>query len=298
RSRLIPYVNFIDAARRREKTHARMEGIVTGYRLLCTVAMLGANALGCRHGTSMSIAVDGAAGGQADGDAGALGPDTAKAESLPESGAPPDTATPLAEAGVDGPAEAGSPPAEVWSRTYDRGKGFEDRARAVALAADGAIVVAGETQRTEPPIDLDIWVRKYDAAGNELWTRTYDSAVTDGLGDDQAFAVAVDGAGAAVVAGKAHRQQMWLRKYDAAGTELWTVTGETGVGRAVAIDKSGSIVLTGESLGLRRYDGHGQETSRQPLPGLEGAALALVPDGSMVVVGSTPGIVADVVVRK
>ncbi|HXU84048.1 MAG TPA: hypothetical protein VN914_21785 [Polyangia bacterium] len=241
--------------------------------------MLGANALGCRHGSNaMAISTDaGDSGAPAGGDAGDEGP------------------TP--DLGTDAPPAAGPPPGESWARTFDRGMGYADRARAVAMGADGTVVVAGETQQVMAPGDLDVWVRKYDAAGNELWTRTYDSAPGDGLGDDQGYAVAVDGSGAVVVTGVAHRK-LWLRRYDPSGTESWTVTGETGAGRGLAIDESGNVVVAGESIGLRKYDGQGTEILRKPTPGLDAAALALAPDGSIAIVGSTPAIRADLVVRK
>jgi hypothetical protein len=265
----------------KEKSDARMERLMKRCGWLWAVAALDALALGCHHGSGTALAVDaGAAGG-----GGTASPPEVTTE-LPEGGS-----------GADAP-PVGAAPAEAWSRTFDRGEGYADRARAVAVGADGTIVVAGETEQTRPPLDLDVWIRKYDAAGTELWTRTYDSAPGDGLGDDQAFAVAVDGAGAVVVTGVEHRNRLWLRKYDAAGTEAWTVSGEAGTGRGLAIDKSGNVVLTGESIGLRKYDGAGKEILRKPLAGLDGASLALALDESMAVVGSTPGIIADIVVRK
>jgi hypothetical protein len=141
-------------------------------------------------------------------------------------------------------------------------------------------------------------VRKYDAAGVERWTRTFDGAIDNESRDDEAFAVAIDGDGAVVVAGVARQRQLWLRRYDAAGAELWTITGDEGAGRGLALDAQGTIWLTGESIGLRTYDRDGTLRLRKPLPGLDGAALALAPEGGVVVVGATQALEADIVVRK
>src|SRR5205085_2866670 len=158
-----------------------------------------------------------------------------------------------------------------------------DPARAVA--ADGSVYVAGDLPRALPGQTsaggIDAYVRKYDAAGNELWTRQFGTGGADCVG-----AVAVDASGV-YVAGYTHGtlpgqssagdEDAFVRKYDAAGNELWTRQfGAFGTERAfgVAADGSGVYVagvtagtppLPGQtSLGfadafVRKYDAAGNE---------------------------------------
>jgi hypothetical protein len=253
-----------------------MRCLVSGRRFLGMVLL--AAALGCRGGEGVAGSVDAGTDGPVPVDAGDPA-EVAPAADVAQAGAP-------------------APPVETWTRTFDRGQGYADHGRAVAIGPDGSVVVVGATERPIPPGDLDIWVRKYDAAGVELWTRTFDGAIDNESRDDEAFAVAIDRDGAVVVAGVARQRQLWLRRYDAAGGELWTISGDDGAGRGLALDGQGTIWLTGESIGLRTYDRDGTLRLRKPLPGLEGAALALSPDGGVVVVGATQAIEADLVVRQ
>ncbi|HZQ80218.1 MAG TPA: SBBP repeat-containing protein [Acidimicrobiia bacterium] len=76
----------------------------------------------------------------------------------------------------------------VWTRQF--GTEAEDYAMAVALDANGAPVVAGETAGrlagATSAGGLDGFVRQYDAAGNVVWTRQFGSPA-----DDYAVGVAV-----------------------------------------------------------------------------------------------------------
>src|SRR5262249_56504179 len=99
-----------------------------------------------------------------------------------------------------------------------------DTAFGVAVDASG-VYVAGETEGTLPGQasagDVDAFVRKYDAAGNELWTRQFGT----GRGDE-APGVAVGGSGV-YAAGHPFRTLLghasagdvdaFVRKYDFAG---------------------------------------------------------------------------------
>ena len=85
---------------------------------------------------------------------------------------------------------------EQWTQTYNAPQDGGDTGRAVAVDGDDAIVVAGSIYRGAQ--SDNIWVRKYDADGNEQWTSTYNS---DGFGSDVANAVATDPAGNVAVGG-------------------------------------------------------------------------------------------------
>jgi hypothetical protein len=100
----------------------------------------------------------------------------------------------------------------------------------------------------------DIFVRKFDPDGTELWTETFDGPTSE---DDWAAGVATTAAGDVVVSGTARvadsDTDLWLRKYDAAGTELWTETyNGTSLdafslddGGPVAVDLDGNVLVMG-----------------------------------------------------
>ncbi len=137
---------------------------------------------------------------------------------------------------------------EQWTSTYD-GSGDGDEGRAIAADSAGNVIVTGF--HTLPAVGRDVWVRKYDPDGNELWTSTY-NAPQDGA--DVGHGVTVDGNDAVIVAGSIFRgsqsDNIWVRKYDPDGNELWTSTYNSDgfgsdVGNAVAADPDGNLVVGG-----------------------------------------------------
>jgi hypothetical protein len=139
-----------------------------------------------------------------------------------------------------------------WIRQF--GTATTDEAFGIAVDASG-IYVAGRTRGTLPgqtsagPGFDDAFVRKYDAGGNEVWTRQFGSATTD-----EARGIAVDASGI-YVAGSAEGAlpgqssaggfDAFVRKYDVSGTELWTrqfgTRGHDGA-FGIAVDASGIYV--------------------------------------------------------
>jgi hypothetical protein len=114
-----------------------------------------------------------------------------------------------------------------WTRQF--GSAGHDRATAVAVDASG-VYVAGATEGALPGQtsagSIDAFLRKYDRAGTELWTRQFGSSAIDEI-----LALAVDASGVYVAGGAlgslaggqgAPEQHAFVRKYDAAGTEVWT----------------------------------------------------------------------------
>jgi uncharacterized protein (TIGR03437 family) len=169
----------------------------------------------------------------------------------------------------------------VWSRQF--GTSETDAAAGVAADLSGVYVVgstAGALQGANAG-GADIFVRKYDPAGNELWTRQFGGS---GATDDQATAAAVDDTGLYVtgfVAGLLPGQagaggvnlDAFVRKYDFSGNELWTRqfgTGDLEKAYGIAVDASG-IYVAGETNGglvagvggsdyfLRKYDASGND---------------------------------------
>jgi hypothetical protein len=190
-----------------------------------------------------------------------------------------------------------------------------DFARAVAVDQAGDAYVVGETHGTLPGQSsaggYDAFVRKYDPAGNELWTRQFGGA------GEGAWGVALDAAGNAHVVGTTRAalpQQSpagsfdaFVRKYDAAGNEVWTrqFGSEGGEGaRGVALTPTGNILVVGSTDGVlpgrttaggfdayvRQYNPAGDELWTQQF-GTEaddyGVGVAVGPSGHVSVVGST-----------
>ncbi|MFQ6129495.1 MAG: SBBP repeat-containing protein [Candidatus Hadarchaeaceae archaeon] len=172
---------------------------------------------------------------------------------------------------------------ELWTRQF--GTFFDDFIFGVVVDAYGSVYVAGETLGALPGQSSlgggDAFVRKYNDSGNEVWTRQFGSSTYD-----YAEGVAVDASGNVYVAGEtlgalpgqssSGGQDVFVRKYDGSGSELWTrqfgTSALVSVWR-VAVDSSGNIYVAGETKGalpgqissggwdvfIRKYDGSGSE---------------------------------------
>jgi hypothetical protein len=106
----------------------------------------------------------------------------------------------------------------------------DDEAREVAADATG-VYVAGRTFGTLPGQASagfnDGFVRKYDAAGNELWTRQLGSSSDDDARGVSAAGgkVYVSGLAGAAMTGQTSSgfDDVFVSSYDAAGNQLWTL---------------------------------------------------------------------------
>lgn len=137
----------------------------------------------------------------------------------------------------------------LWTQTYGGASGDNDEGNGIAADSAGNVIVAG--YETTAGVGRDIWVRKYDASGGELWTRTY-NAPQDG--SDRGRAVVVDGDDQIIVAASVFRgtqsDNVWVRKYTADGDEVWTSTYNSDgfgsdVANSVAVDPEGNIAVGG-----------------------------------------------------
>ncbi len=130
----------------------------------------------------------------------------------------------------------------------DLGENLDDHGHAIALLPDGGLAVAGST--TLKDATLDLWYGTFDPDGEARWIEFHDE---DNL-DDEAFGVATDSRGQLVVVGAVERdgegQNIWIRKLDAGGKNLWTVK-HTSVGdhedvaRGVVVDSEDHVVVVG-----------------------------------------------------
>lgn len=130
-----------------------------------------------------------------------------------------------------------------------------------AVDGSGNVYLAGFTEGELPGQTseggYDGFLRKYSPGGKHLWTRQFG---TDR--DDEARAMAVDGSGAAYVAGYTDGAltakdpkggyDAYLRKYSPGGRTIWTRQFGTDAhdeGSAVAVDGSGDVYLAGFTYG-------------------------------------------------
>ena len=145
---------------------------------------------------------------------------------------------------------------EVWTRQF--GTSRKDEPLGVSVHGSG-VYVAGHTDGTLPGQtragEGDVFVRKYDIDGNEVWTRQFGSS-----GSDWAHGVSVDGSGV-YVAGETHGAlpgqtfagffDAFVRKYDLDGNEVWTHQfGTSTLDRALGISADASgVYVAGHTRG-------------------------------------------------
>jgi hypothetical protein len=171
-------------------------------------------------------------------------------------------------------AQAGAPaPAHLWSRSF--GDTYYDEGHAVATDASGNVFVTGKFYGTVNfgGADLtgydDVFLAKYDAAGNHVWSKRFGDIITfdggRGLALDASgnvimvgyFAGTVNFGGADLVsAGGSY--DIFLAKFDASGNHLWSrrfgdVSWEDG--SSVAVDGAGNVIMTGYFNGTVNFGG-------------------------------------------
>ena len=218
---------------------------------------------------------------------------------------------------------------ELWTRQF----GTSDTDQAVGIAVDSSgVYVTGSTGGVLPGQTgsgaQDVFVRKYDAAGAELWTRQFGTASADEAGGIAAgvAGVYVTGTVTGDLPGQtsAGEQDAFLRAFDASGVELWTRqfgSPTTDLGRAVAMDSTGVYVsgvtlaeLPGQTSAgltdvfLRKYDLGGTELWTRQFGSTsfdDGLAVTACASGVLVagytmgaLPGQTPSGMADAFVRS
>jgi len=170
----------------------------------------------------------------------------------------------------------------------------------VAPDIDGSVVMVGYFQNTVNfgggPLTSagspDVFVAKYSATGNHLWSHRF-----GGTGSDKALGVAVDGTGAIYVTGlfagsvdfgggtasmltSTGSADAFLAKYDPQGRHLWSRrfggSGSDGA-TGVAVDPLRSVVITGYFEGSATFGGR----SLASAGGRDIFVASLSPDGSV-----------------
>src|SRR3989339_285542 len=147
----------------------------------------------------------------------------------------------------------------LWTKTYNGATNGNDYGMGIAVDISGNIYVTGYEKITGQ--SANIWIRKYDNNGAEIWTRTY-NGVANGV--DMGSGIAVDISGNVYVTGSeeiaGHGSNIWTRTYNGAANST-----DSGIG--IAVDDSGNVYVTGTeevtgqsyNIWTRKYDSSGSE---------------------------------------
>jgi hypothetical protein len=159
--------------------------------------------------------------------------------------------------------------APPWTWANSAGGTYQDEGHSIATDASGNVVVTGYF--SSPSITFgtivltntngssaDMFVVKYDGAGNVLWANS-----AGGTGWEESYGVTTDAGGNVLVTGRffspsitfgtivltnTSGSDMFIVKYDGAGNVLWAnsaIGADDDEGRGVATDASGNVLVTG-----------------------------------------------------
>lgn len=189
-----------------------------------------------------------------------------------------------------------------WQKTWG-GAGF-DVPNGVAVASDGNIYIAGDTQFNANSAFL---VKFAAADGSVIWQREWGLVGKNGVpGETQGTGVAAAPAGGAYVSGSSTGAgadpNLLVARFDADGNFVWQRVGGPGFGNTqdIAVGPDGSVHVTGSILvqgsGGNAFvwtllaNGRGNDASvwggSDPFEGENGQSIATAPDGTILVAGS------------
>lgn len=135
----------------------------------------------------------------------------------------------------------------LWTKQF--GTAAEDQCYSVAVDGLGSAYVGGETYGDLVQVrtgSSDAFVRKYDSAGNALWTRQYGPADSDG-----ALGLFADAAGRVYATGNGFdapgADDSYVRRFDGAGNTLWELrysTNDSDNSTGVSADGLGAVYVS------------------------------------------------------
>jgi len=144
----------------------------------------------------------------------------------------------------------------LWVIRYNGPGNHNDIARALAVDGSGNLYVTGLSVGSGT--DYDYATIKYSPAGDTLWVRRYNGAGND---FDGAVALALDNSGNIYVTGSSYGSgtsaDYATIKYAPNGDTVWVRRyhgGDYDEARALAVDDSGNVYVTGSSGFFPNYD--------------------------------------------
>jgi uncharacterized delta-60 repeat protein len=139
----------------------------------------------------------------------------------------------------------------TWVRRYNGPANSIDQSRAIAIDGSGNVYVTGYSYSSVTGYDYA--TIKYSPNGDTAWVRRY---YEPGSNVDEAYAIAVDDLGYVYVTGRSHGngtgEDYATIKYHPNGDTAWVrryngPADDADVARAIAVDGSGNVYVTGKS---------------------------------------------------
>lgn len=137
-----------------------------------------------------------------------------------------------------------------WIANYGSGDAPSyQMANKIKTDSQGNVIVAGSV--SDSSYGADLFVRKFDKNGNQLWYKKYKGTVH---GDNTTIGLAIDGNDNIYVLGRVFSAQTWYDivtiKYSPDGTELWSKSYDgtlhgNDYPSAIKIDKNNDVYVTG-----------------------------------------------------
>lgn len=152
---------------------------------------------------------------------------------------------------------------KVWTKTLNGPNSDTDEPIGIAPDGSGNIYVVGRSKNAAN--NYDIFIIKYNSAGDTIWTRNYDAGLT---ADETASDLAVDASGNIYVTGIADNDASLLTnndfitlKYSTAGALQWikVFNGNSNAddkAASIALDNAGNAVVAGKTWNGTDYDIH------------------------------------------